>query len=165
MQTKVKEIVLSSNGTFRERNSTTVGRALIHRRDKEGKIINEGDIDVNALPLRFDSWEAFIKADDPAVVNPKPVSAFSFITGDNASICISSEEEQWVQSRSPDPPLYVDVQANRDMVLDHAFSDNATSKASHDDNQAISTVFMLVLSFVSVVAVILFAAVLLGGSL
>ena len=164
-RTKVRELILRPNGTFTERNSTAVGRALVHHRDKEAKIINEGDIDVNGIPQRFESWEAFLKAEDPQVVEPKRVSAFSFITGDNPSLCVSSEEEQWAQPRDTVPPLYTDVQSNRDMVLDHAFSDNAASKASSEDNQAVSTVFMLVLAFVSVVAVVIFGGVILGKSL
>ena len=165
MPTKVKELILRPGGTYTVRNSNAIGRAVINHKNKEARIINEGDVMVNPKPIRFESWQDFIDTPDPRVVEPKAVSPWSFATGDNASIYVASEEEQSAQSRLPLPPVYAEAQANRDMVLDHAFSDNAAAPASQQDNRAISTTMMLVLAFVSVVAVIIFGAITLSQTL
>ena len=165
MPSKVKELILRPNGTYTVRNSLDIGRALVNHKHKEARIINEGDVTVNPKPIHFPTWQAFIDAPDPPVSEPKAVSPWSFITGDNPSICVVSEEEQWAQPRLLQTRAYGEAQANRAMVMDHAFSENAETPASQEDNRALSTTMMLVLAFVSVTAVLVFAAITLSASL
>lgn len=163
---KAEEFILQPNGMYKTRNSDVIGHALVYRRnrpDGECRIINEGDVVPNPKPIRYETWEGFIKAPDPRVTELRVPSAWSIFTGDNNNVCVVSDSEQWVQQRTRTATPWREASANRDMVIDQAFSDNAERPASGADNPMMSTTIMLVLAFVAVFATVSFGFLMLGS--
>src|SRR3990167_7701992 len=99
---KTMEFILRPNGLYRTRNSEEKGRALVYKRGRasECRVLREGDVTMNPLPITFPSMGAFLSTPDPSVLAPKPVSGWSFLTGDNPKICVASEEEQFLEERT-----------------------------------------------------------------
>src|SRR3990172_4986339 len=117
------------------RNGDLLGRALLLRREREGNVVGPQDVTVNSRPVRFETWEALRKAPDPPVLVPRAVSAFSFLTGDNAEMMVVSEGVLWAQPRRfVEAHQYGSLSRDWTALESQAYYENAITKAAQQDN-------------------------------
>lgn len=91
---KVSNLDLLPNRTFRYRNlgldPHSAMRALIHRGTAEAVLVTENAVKIHPTPITLQSWAELVKYPDPEEVIPKKVSGWSWLSGDNPFLIITS---------------------------------------------------------------------------
>lgn len=157
---KVNNLVISPDLTYRIRPVVLRGKVYLNQRSGEAIIAEADAVTVNPRPIAFNSWHDFMEAPSPTDLEPKQVSPLkALLLGDNPWLMVTSQNVAWPIQRVKAPRQYIECSDQWSDVVQDAYVINAVAPATKRDNGGIPTLAILLLTAVIVIAVLLFAGI------
>lgn len=157
---RVNNLVLEPTGTCRTRSVALNGRTYLSKKEAKGILAEEGAVAINPRPVHFRSLHDFMSSPDPEHLVPKPVSPFAAVfLGASPRIVISSDGNPWPQQRVAGSREYDTLYDQWKAMAADAFITNAVAPAARQDAGSLPALGMWASTIVILVAVILFAGV------